>query len=668
MRKISKGMRVMNKAKKRQQTMKHKLFAAVAMLMVSAIMVVSSSYAWFTLSTAPEVTGIQTSVGANGNLEMALYNGTTITSGVGDSTKPDLERNVTWGNLVDLSNEAYGLNRIILKPSRLNYYGVVDGQHMAGASLLATPTYGADGRVDKLEANTLAKLLDNNTWSGIGNGVNGIGNASGMSDEQLALRQAKIDFANNISDAKVGAANSLNTTGAKLTAMAVAVKMDGATTVAKADVEAVLATIDALLTAEGKLETALLNYLQAMVLNIESVDASQLPGGVNALTVIANNTTLEDMKNTLGTALAADATFTAAYDDVAALKADLTATKTGLETALAGLAVDETQVAWSAVSSSMSNLVNMDTMVLNGTPITSIDTSDDDAVSNLISDIFNAGGLELTTTGGVYSEISNFTGNFTASFKLAELTVKGMTVKNFPAAMTAQPNVTPQYGTALTGVMSAFAAKATDAASSALTDLYGYKIDLAFRTNAAGSYLKLQTAEADRIYSQNGAGSETWGGGSYMEFDLATVGYTKEQAKDVMSAIRIVFLATAGNDTNAAIYAIAVLDMDNCVESANGIKATLKLVDFEFIADGTNGYKLNIGADKTGDDANKLMDLPQSQQTTMSTLVYLDGDYVENADVATGAKSLNGKLNLQFASSADLTPMDYSDLQTPANP
>ena len=58
------------------KSIRKKLMAAVAMLLVACIMVVSSSYAWFTLSTAPEVTGIQTSVGANGNLEIALATGT----------------------------------------------------------------------------------------------------------------------------------------------------------------------------------------------------------------------------------------------------------------------------------------------------------------------------------------------------------------------------------------------------------------------------------------------------------------------------------------------------------------------------------------------------------------------------------------------------------------
>ena len=62
----------MGKSQKSYVSIKSKLMAAVAMLLVASFMVVSSTYAWFTLSTAPEITGVKTSVGANGNLEIAL--------------------------------------------------------------------------------------------------------------------------------------------------------------------------------------------------------------------------------------------------------------------------------------------------------------------------------------------------------------------------------------------------------------------------------------------------------------------------------------------------------------------------------------------------------------------------------------------------------------------
>ena len=95
-----------------------KLVAAIAMVLVASIMVVTSSYAWFTLSTAPEVTGITTSVGSNGNLEIALRNGSveSITNSEGYSFPA---ANNYWGNLVDLSNEMYHLDDITLMPSAL---------------------------------------------------------------------------------------------------------------------------------------------------------------------------------------------------------------------------------------------------------------------------------------------------------------------------------------------------------------------------------------------------------------------------------------------------------------------------------------------------------------------------------------------------------------------
>ena len=95
-----------------------KLVAAIAMVLVASIMVVTSSYAWFTLSTAPEVTGINTSVGSNGNLEIALRTGALaqIRNSEG-ATFP--AANNSWGNLVDLSNEMYHLDDITLMPAAL---------------------------------------------------------------------------------------------------------------------------------------------------------------------------------------------------------------------------------------------------------------------------------------------------------------------------------------------------------------------------------------------------------------------------------------------------------------------------------------------------------------------------------------------------------------------
>ena len=70
---------------------------------------------------------------------------------------------------------------------------------------------------------------------------------------------------------------------------------------------------------------------------------------------------------------------------------------------------------------------------------------------------------------------------------------------------------------------------------------------------------------------------------------------------------------------------------------------------------------------KTGDAAKQIMKLDQNVAEQLSVLVYLDGNEVDNADVAADvAQSMAGSLNLQFSSSADLKPMEYTDLRNGA--
>ena len=152
----------MTKKPKLISSIRAKLISAVAMLLVAVIMVVSSAYAWFTLSTAPEVTGITTQIGANGALEMALlplngvYTGNSIKSTVSDGNLNTMAKNLTWGNLVDLANEGYGMDKIVLYPSKLN----LDGNTFKGAPV-QIPLYGPDGRITALDGTkTMTSVYD----------------------------------------------------------------------------------------------------------------------------------------------------------------------------------------------------------------------------------------------------------------------------------------------------------------------------------------------------------------------------------------------------------------------------------------------------------------------------------------------------------------------------
>ena len=81
-----------------------------------------------------------------------------------------------------------------------------------------------------------------------------------------------------------------------------------------------------------------------------------------------------------------------------------------------------------------------------------------------------------------------------------------------------------------------------------------------------------------------------------------------------------------------------------------------------------HGYwrRLEEGTDGATSEAI-ITSLAQNAPVNVSVLVYLDGEEIENSDVAANiAQSMSGMMNLQFSSSAELVPMEYGELHTPA--
>ncbi len=159
--------------------MRERVTAMVLMLAISASLMVSVSFAWVTLSLNPEASGLATTISGNGSLEIALAGKDGSEPGqsqIGDSAGAFLgyrlldgsvgfsdnemdyvldaqqqkipvyratsDANLTWGNLINLSDPSYGLDNIQLRPVELN----------EGEDLLKKPvysvTYGEDGRVE----------------------------------------------------------------------------------------------------------------------------------------------------------------------------------------------------------------------------------------------------------------------------------------------------------------------------------------------------------------------------------------------------------------------------------------------------------------------------------------------------------------------------------------
>ena len=155
---------------------RRKLFIVGMLLLLTGIIAVVASYAWFILATAPEITGISATIGSNGSLEMALLDDTTydnttlIGANVGDSMdvvgKSKAEANITWGNLVDLSDTSYGLSSIVLYPSLLN----LDSEKVDLEHFLSVPHNGSDGRITRLTADTATAKYDGTIFSIESNG------------------------------------------------------------------------------------------------------------------------------------------------------------------------------------------------------------------------------------------------------------------------------------------------------------------------------------------------------------------------------------------------------------------------------------------------------------------------------------------------------------------
>lgn len=758
-----------SKTLKRQRELKQKLMAAISMLLVSSLMMVTSTYAWFTLSTAPEVTGITTAVGANGNLEMALLpiDGTTATidanSGVGDAINKDrsnvAEANVTWGNLVDLSDTTvYGLDKITLFPSALN---LEDDGKTIGAALLTTPQYGADGRISELAKNTLTGVYSQNAFTpDEGNntsyGVRAVGTASGMTDRQLDYRNARSAANTARTQAASSAATALSSNGSALANIAIQYGMNGAAAEFKAaDLASLRAIINALNGDSGVfelIEKAYMQYILAYAASSQTGTENTAWLGIKGL-VEATDATLSSVQAGLtthnvtlpGTAAA----MITDYNNMVAAVAEADNELKGLEEQAE--ANPEKTFTWAEIKTAMEPLVNPSMMKINGFLASEVK----DNISDLVSSVTSQGGLTVVmeSGAGVFADIADHTEDYQASVNIEKVEYNGVALNNMAARMKTDSEKAPNYNLVVLGeAVTAAGAPASGAQGTMpITDMYGYVIDLAFRTNAAESNLLLQQKAVDRIYSDN-TNEDTMGHGATMTFKATTPDFTDDQVKTLMSAIRIVFFdpgtknvvtyakldaANATFDTNGwtskiCLYEIAeggeptytsatyeansgktyyqatTQDVETYTALDDSAASTASEQLYTLNADGTTYAEATYAADSNKtyysksitqktvytalDDTaasqtpvgslytkdastegqevikedNVIMPLTQNSAHRLSVLVYLDGTKVTNGSVAaTAATSMTGSMNLQFASSATLVPMDYANLHTP---
>lgn len=676
-----------NKSMQLKRSIQKKLMAATSMLMVAVIMMVSSTYAWFTLSTAPEVTGITTAVGANGNLEIALANADTwadhnkVTSQVGDSGKAPELANVTWGNIVDVSkNEFYGLDKIILMPSKLN---VTDDGLKVNAAYLKTPEYGADGRISALKAETYTGVYNTTTQSftvnGSEYGVRAVGTASAMTPRQSAYRNARFDLSNNASNAKMYAAQSLNKYGADLADLVLKYALNSTSAEFSTDnVAAIRNVVNELSSSVTAIDAAINAAIKGFAASAEAQKTlkDDAYNNIEGSLTLAN---VKDGKITVGeNEVALPEYITAAITKRDSVNTNITSASETLAT-LEEKSKDNPDVTytWTEISPALTTIVNPDKATVNKLTVEQLKT--DDGKSQLVSKVANGEGIrvELPSGTGVYADIAELGGNYSASIVIEKVNYGGMNLTNVKAGMVTDVAGTPLFDACDAAITLLGAPIQGDVTSdTAITDTYGYAIDMLFRTNAAESNLLLQTKAIDRIYSDNTALSDTMGGGSTMTFTTKSTTFTTDNVKALMSNIKVVFM-----DKQNVILAYADLDVANATVVGSDVTADIRLYKLEpdtttngdagdegaaTVAEGdTTGENTTVAMKKVYLEGKDAVITPLTQNTPIgvTALVYLDGETIDNSMVANAQMSMEGSMNLQFSSSATLVPMKNTALQ-----
>ena len=598
----------------RKSTLKSKLMAAVSMLLVSAIMVSVTTYAWFILSTAPEVKGMSTTVGSNGALEMALRTEediNNITSSVGDSSAKQsvVDANKTWGNLVDLTDTSYGLSGITMYPARLNWDANNDKQLVSRSQLLSYAQYGTDGRIaDLVSANSGtnvdgAFIADPNSY-----GVRAIGTATEQAPESAALEEAKNSYNSLLTSSRNKVLTALNDATQDIANIAYkhATTSDADAVnekYTKDQMTSLLNALDGLKNATTDMETALKWAEVAKTINdsnkITTTDKIDLTGNENYAKIVALRSSIDAVQRPT-------------------TKDDYT---------------------WDEINKVLSALMDVDSMKIGGKTSAQIKAMNQNDKFIWAGSL--EGGVPLEVSKGLFSEAANFVDDVTST-KAATITVAtsetGSLTKS--AVITVKKTdgdngttkVDEAYLVALKKTVDGYEYTGGGNAKSVIRDKYGYAVDLAFRSNAAGE-LRLSGA-ASRVSSTNDAA--IMGGGCF---------FTADEGADAnaLAALRIAFVDNANK-----VLAVGKL----AANATEGSKYAVHLYEFEV----TNGV-LTVKDTQIAND--KLLNLEANTAVALTAVVYMDGDATSFAQ-----GKASGSLNLQFCTDQQLTAMDYNNYAT----
>lgn len=674
-----------------------KLMGAIAMLLVASIMMSATSYAWFVLSTAPEVTDLTTTAGANGALEIALQSNKAdgtgradVLSGVGQSiaSKDAQTANTYWGNVVDLST-GYGLEHITLYPARLN---LTNDSQVNTTSMLSIPTFGTDGRVTSLK--NAEKTYYNNGKFEQGQshwGVNVMGATKTQADaEETITLTYNRDFVLNEARTKVAEyRTSLREQMTKtiednaLGIMGYLNKLSGTEGIepdeeTKASVHRYIKSMDEIVT---KAKMAVRWALMANAAADTERFASDNDADMKRLGALyANCLDMPMVSSEVGTDSVYSIATEYGYTEIAEVASAMDGAQSKINNAKN--ADSELEAALAIISLQQTFLhgkyTNNDDVQTVQQAVTYDFTKGraNDTVYMVTEDLESA---NLMST--IAAVIGDYSGNmrvwhafilvrdeegspidvkeqmYAQEPEIPEEDIVQITEMNFGVKATSKATWIDWDGGVNTGLLgristqiSSIQAPGTIRVELTRSDLsaYGYSVDLALKCSK-NTNLQLQQEAVARV--DGDTSGQTMGSGSTMVFDLAG-DLTETQVRKLMQGIYIVLM----NTDSGAIYKIAAVDEDKLTVDQHQYpnRATGTLALYEPV--------IQDGVLSLGDKAASITAMTADTQLNLTALVFLNGDQVDASMFSgTQALSLTGTLNLQFASSEALTAMEYTD-------
>ena len=710
-----------------QKKVAKKLMGAIAMLLVSAIMLGTTTYAWSVISTAPEVTNVKTTAGANGYLEIALLGTETTNTGtyimshptggeVGYSSASQSVSNVVsneyYGNIVDLST-GYGLDSIMLTPARLNLITTGSSVLVNTQYPLVVPNYGSDGRITSMESVPKAHydeeselFEDTSHW-----GVNVIGFKSELNSTQSQtvvrsvsresiraeaaqyvyhyreqIREDLIATLEAESDDIFGVINK--TTGILLPSPFNQYKDENNNLKTFAwdskDIQCIRNISNTLTQVAAESDVALrwafLAYCVSDNTHFDSENEEQMAqlGRIykQFLTmplIQSENDTSEFNIRGIAQTNGYTALITA-IDAIQQVKTRVAAANVYLDSGQPGNAgACIISVTGSYIMNRGATPNPVFAISSNGKISTSAKTG---YFYNLrqgyTTDKFFFVGSNSVENDGLFQAMARIVGDYTAtltsSFKFSHLFANTEKTYTYDLMVTSKNTSSlEQYSEENnTGTLGQIYTAVAELETSGTVPLeinrfgvnaYGYEIDIAVRSSAAGSLI-LEREGLDRVTGMTKEEAEEMGrtnvalqgNGSTFTFTRA-IDMSDEQVTDLLNCIRIVFTTVDGQ-----IYAIGVPGTPSI--KGDTVTGIIRLYNVNQAATASDGV-LTLGSEIT---SNAITTIQKEREVDISIIVYLDGDKVASAYTSAGRGfSLDGSLNLQFGNSTELNPMSYYD-------